>query len=287
VASTVAEFSAARSRYHDSLKADVYKVGPGNVPTNADKDSATSLRISRALASALFVPDGPRLAAQTLGAKFEKHTRDFIQDTFPKLTHLRPGEWTIACITNRTGLDIGDYEQYAHLREVERAAQAQPALRVLLGSDYTIASDVVITRKPVDDAQINSAVELVDAGVARRASIRSANDSKPSLHACLSCKWTMRSDRAQNSRSEALRLIRSRKGRVPHIAVITAEPLPSRLASIALGTGDIDCVYHIALPELQRAVQTINESEAEALLALMIDGRRLKDIADLPLDLAI
>ena len=53
----------------------------------------------------------------------------------------------------------------------------------------------------------------------------------------------MRSDRAQNSRTEALNLIRNRKGNLPHIVVVTGEPMPARIASLALGTGDIDCVY--------------------------------------------
>ncbi|OYX08505.1 MAG: hypothetical protein B7Z08_09135 [Sphingomonadales bacterium 32-68-7] len=200
---------------------------------------------------------------------------------------MRPGKWDVKCITNRSGLDIGDYEQYAHLRAIQLAAQAEPSLRILLGSDYNIASDVVVTRSPEDDGQINLHRNLVDIETATRSSLRASAGSVASLHACISCKWTMRSDRAQNSRSEALRLIRNRKGRVPHIAVITAEPLPSRLASIALGTGDIDCVYHIALEELRAAVATIGESEANSLLGLMIDGRRLKDVSDLPLDLAI
>lgn len=70
-------------------------------------------------------------------------------------------------------------------------------------------------------------------------------------------KYTMRSDRAQNSRTEALNLIRNRKGHLPHIVVVTAEHMPNRLASLALGNGDIDCVYHFALYELIRAVKEI------------------------------
>ena len=101
------------------------------------------------------------------------------------------------------------------------------------------------------------------------------------------CKWTLRSDRAQNARSEALNLIRNRKGHLPHIAVITAEPLPSRLASIALGTGDIDCVYRFALYELQEAVAAGGWEDAQDMLAVMVDGARLKDISDLPLDMAV
>ena len=43
---------------------------------------------------------------------------------------------------------------------------------------------------------------------------------------------------------------RNRKGNLPHIVVVTGEPMPARIASLALGTGDIDCVYHFALYEL-------------------------------------
>lgn len=97
----------------------------------------------------------------------------------------------------------------------------------------------------------------------------------------------MRSDRAQNSRTEALGLIRNRKGKLPHIAVVTGEPLPSRLASLALGTGDIDCLYHFALYELIEAVQTCHAEDAMDMLDILTSGKRLKDISDLPLDLAI
>jgi hypothetical protein len=67
---------------------------------------------------------------------------------------------------------------------------------------------------------------------------------------------------------------------------VTAEPVPSRIAAIALGTGDMDCVYHFALPEL---VETLREQDRETLelVETMIEGQRLRDIADLPLDLVI
>src|ERR1035438_2137764 len=81
-----------------------------------------------------------------------------------------------------------------------------------------------------------------------------SNGGLPILHASISCKWTIRSDRVQNARSEALNLIRNRKGRLPHVVVVTGEPLPSRLSAIALGTGDIDCVYHFALRSEERRV---------------------------------
>jgi hypothetical protein len=109
----------------------------------------------------------------------------------------------------------------------------------------------------------------------------------PILHASISCKWTIRSDRAQNTRTEALNLIRNRKGPLPHVVAVTAEPLPTRIAALALGTGDLDCVYHFALPELIKTIEKIDNQDQLDMLNTMIDGRRLRDISDLPFDLAI
>ena len=69
--------------------------------------------------------------------------------------------------------------------------------------------------------------------------------------------------------------------------VVTGEPTPSRLSSLALGTGDIDTVYHFALPELIEATHASGNDEAMRTLDTLINGQRLRDIADLPLDLAI
>ncbi|WP_323748878.1 NgoMIV family type II restriction endonuclease [Rhodococcus opacus] len=45
---------------------------------------------------------------------------------------------------------------------------------------------------------------MVDAGSASYAAVRRANQDRAIVHAIVSCKWTLRSDRAQNARSEAL-----------------------------------------------------------------------------------
>ena len=63
--------------------------------------------------------------------------------------------------------------------------------------------------------------------------------------------------------------------------------MPNRLASLALGTSDIDCVYHFALYELLRAVKEVGSEDAIELLDTLVSGKRLKDISDLPLDLAV
>jgi hypothetical protein len=145
----------------------------------------------------------------------------------------------------------------------------------------------VVIRDLEADNFINNSEYLVNGDIATGADLRIGAGKSPLLHASISTKWTIRSDRAQNARSEALNLIRNRKGRQPHIMVVTAEPTPSRLSSLALGTGDIDCVYHFALPELKASVSELQNSEAEDILGIMIEGKRLKDISDLPFDLAV
>jgi len=73
----------------------------------------------------------------------------------------------------------------------------------------------------------------------------------------------------------------------PHIVAVTFEPMPSRLASIAMGTGDVDCTYHGALYELMEAVQEIGNEDQADILNTLVGGHRLRDISDLPFDLAI
>lgn len=171
--------------------------------------------------------------------------------------------------------------------DLEQLARQNLALAAAIGNDYTITPDIVILRYPELDESINAPQLIVDSTHSALSPIRRKNNVLPLLHASISCKWTLRSDRAQNARSEALNLIRNRKGRTPHIILITAEPSPSRIASIALGTGDIDCVYHFALNELVQSVREMNNDESDYLLTTMIEGKRLKDISDLPLDLSV
>ncbi len=82
-------------------------------------------------------------------------------------------------------------------------------------------------------------------------------------------------------------MIRNRKGCTPHIVIVTAEPYPQRISSLALGTGDIDCVYHFALPELQSAAAQQANPAVLDMLDILVSGKRLRDISDLPFDLAV
>jgi hypothetical protein len=174
------------------------------------------------------------------------------------------------------------------LAQLEEVLRKHPELRSTLGGDYLITPDITIARRPVSDHEINRDGTFLDAGrpLATLAPLRESINQTSILHASISCKWTIRSDRAQNTRTEALNLIRNRKGKVPIVAAVTFEPLRTRIASIALGTGDLDCTYHGALDELQEAVKEAKSEDQADMLHTLIEGRRLRDISDLPFDLA-
>lgn len=277
-----------RKAYHRALiGSGVLTIDANGIPSNADKSSRISIEISRKIAETLLAESHEKSLGQTSGAKFEQINLDFISNTFPLLQNLRPGKWIVEKLGNRNSIKTSSFVQYEHLSYLGEIIKTDSKLVTALGNDYMVAPDIVIYRLPESDEQINAQITVVDDSCSRQSIIREKYSSLPILHASISAKWTMRSDRAQNSRTEALGLIRNRKGHLPHIVVITGEPLPSRLASLALGTGDIDCLYHFALYELVEAVKNIGAEDALEMLNILIDGKRLKDISDLPLDLSV
>ncbi|MDR0897407.1 MAG: NgoMIV family type II restriction endonuclease [Oscillospiraceae bacterium] len=278
----------ARKIYHKRLLDSILTTSEAGVPSNADKSSLLSKRISLGILERLEVGTiAEKVAGQTSGKEYETINREFIEATFRKLSHICCGDWVFKRMGNRDKRGISEFEQFAHLLELNRLTKESSVLATVLGNDYTITPDIVVAKLPFEDAVINAQGTLVDGDISLQTAARKSNGAKPILHASISSKWTIRSDRSQNSRTEALNLIRNRKGRLPHIVVVTAEPMPSRIASVAMGTGDIDCVYHSMLYELIDTVNTLGAEDAQEMLRIMIEGKRLKDISDLPLDLTV
>jgi hypothetical protein len=280
-----------RRAYHRRLVEQIIRLSRDSkkgieYPNFADGSSRSSVSIALGIVQIL----GHELQVgitkgQTSGASFESITKEFVEDAFNLLIHLRPGRWLYS-----THQAISEFDQYKHLAYLEKALKNNKELASSLGRDYIITPDIVVARQLVTDNEINQPNHIVDVGepIAQLTALRAANslEQQPLLHASISCKWTIRSDRVQNARTEALNLIRNRKGHLPHVVSVTAEPLPTRIAALALGTGDLDCVYHIALPELQQAIVQGNNTDQLDMLTTLIDGRRLRDISDLPFDLA-
>ena len=270
----------ARRAFYAFLVDNKCLVSSKGIPSIADGSSKQSCAIAAAMFNNLNISaTGTRLSGQSAGSLFEEACAEFLKQTFFNLGNIRPGAWQIL-----RKVPITRFEQYQHLSTLAELANDSVELAAAMVSDYLVEPDVVIARQPVSEQQLDA---IADDSVGLRSPLRASNGGKPILHASVSCKWTIRSDRSQNTRSEALSLVRNRKGPLPHIVAITAEPLPQRIASIALGTGDMDCVYHIALPELERAVSAVGSPASQKSLTTMLSGKLLRDIADLPLDLAI
>ena len=74
--------------------------------------------------------------------------------------------------------------------------------------------------------------------------------------------------------------------------LVTAEPLPTRLLSIARGTGEIDAVYHLLYDELDMAVSVLCGdrglyAEQRAAWEEMAKQKRLKPYSSLVDDLIL
>ena len=281
----------AREKYQKRICSEIIRINDtsGNkpYPNNADGSNVSSRKIAWGIINQIGCsPEHGKISGQTAGNLFESITKDFLKEAFEKFQHVRPGQWIYS-----VNSAISNFDQYKDLAEIEKVVKVHQELATTLGQDYVVSPDIIIARKPLSDKEINLVDSLIDRNeaVASLTPLRSCNvdNPVPILHASISCKWTLRSDRAQNTRTEALNLIRNRKGKLPHIVAVTAEPTPIRIASLAMGTGDIDCVYHFALYELKKTLEDLRNEDQLEMINILIEGRRLRDISDLPFDLAI
>ncbi len=183
-------------------------------------------------------------------------------------TQLRARDPDRTWLVTRTGT-VANYAQFTHLNDLQELLEATPVLRSTFAGDYQVKTDVYV-------------------GVENSANLF----EPPFLHAAISSKWTIRSDRVQNVRHEFATLVRNRRGRCPHLVLVTAEPLPSRLLSIARGTGEIDAVYHLLFDELDMAVSVLCDDrglyrDQRTAWTEMLKQKRLKPYSSLADDLVL
>ncbi|QBR93750.1 NgoMIV family type II restriction endonuclease [Nocardioides euryhalodurans] len=231
------------------------KAGWNWVPNVADVDNVESLTLAAGMLDNLGVlsphhaspnPTGKPLVLppSNPGSHLENQVRATLDADLWSLDPAR--QWEV-----RRGALITDYAQYAHLTAIDALIRADPNLRVTVGRDYLIKPDVVVGLHGTPTVTAH-----------------------PWMHAAVSCKWTIRSDRVQNIRHEFGQMIRHRRGRQPHLVTVTAEPLPTRLASIARGTGEVDATYHVAFDELAAAVAaSSNQGQQDAWAEVVGQGR--------------
>lgn len=114
---------------------------------------------------------------------------------------------------------------------------------------------------------------------------RPSKTGLPLLEMGLSLKWSLRTDRAQDCRSQGAKMSALRRGRMPHFAAVTMEPRPYMLNLLGGGSGDVDCVYHLDLPALAQAVDSVYTSpqrmKGRDTFHRLVEQRRLRDYDDL------
>lgn len=233
------------------------------VPNVSDVDNLESLNLGAAMLVALgqsnpnVTGTSPPKLPKNPGSHLEDWVRDRLENCLSLMNSARV--WEVG-----RGQLITEFAQYQHLTNLDALIASDPNLRVSVGRDYLIKPDVTV-------------------GLKGNASLQ----GRPFLHAAVSCKWTIRSDRVQNVRHEFNQMIRHRRGRQPHLVAVTAEPLPTRLASIARGTGEVDATYHVAFSELEKAVSASCNAGQRAAWEEVVGQGRLKDFGNLAHDLAI
>jgi hypothetical protein len=141
----------ARTEFHSTILAGILTKNDKGVPSNADTGSNISVAIATAILDQLGVArTAAKLPGQTAGADFEEVTATFVRLCFEHLSHLRPGNFFVT-----KGGGIAQFEQYAHLDELEAIAKSNRAIATALGADYLIKPDIVVGRYPENDAVIN------------------------------------------------------------------------------------------------------------------------------------
>ncbi|MFE9019113.1 NgoMIV family type II restriction endonuclease [Streptomyces sp. NPDC007808] len=165
--------------------------------------------------------------------------------------------------SSRVGLDEEALEKLTgHLGKIREQIRLTESRRRellnLLGEESLLKLDVTVSRELTGDSYETSPLRHLVAG--------------------LSLKWTLRTDRAQDCRSQGAKMAALRRGRMPHFAAVTMEPRPSMLALLGRGSGDIDCVYHLHLHALSDAIdEYCSGTKHKARLAIRDNFRRLRD----------
>ncbi|MBN2390495.1 MAG: restriction endonuclease [Anaerolineae bacterium] len=277
-----------RQRYHDRICEEIIRVEQNRgieSQNSADIDSGFGHDIAWGIANRIGCScNYDRVSEPTIEKCFVDITKDYLERVFETFQNLHQAYWYFP-IAESTSLS----DQYRHLSDLETVIGKSESLISALSKANALYPNIVIGRCYTSDEGGNFQQLLVstERPTTDLIPLQSSESSLPRciLHASISCKWTIRSDRSQNARSEALNLIRNRKGRLPHIVAVTAEPMPTRIASLALGTGDLDCVYHFALHEMQQTLEELGNEDQLDMLNMLVEGRRLRDISDLPFDL--
>lgn len=246
-----------------------YREGRANT---SDKGDAGSVTLGRAFFEVMGIaPDATpptqavgNLMAERMAAHLQQHLADkaphlavkpeMAFTSFEQFSHLNAGKELRGDMAADVMRAVNDLQRFSsrpdfdgdvraaisvHLdqirNEVSQAEERRRRLLNLLGEESLLKLDITVSRSMESPSSPGVPLSHLIAG--------------------LSLKWTLRTDRAQDCRSQGAKMAALRRGRMPHFAAVTMEPRPAMLALLGKGSGDIDCVYHLNLPALDQALE--------------------------------
>ncbi|CAM5420223.1 hypothetical protein SXANM310S_06291 [Streptomyces xanthochromogenes] len=241
-------------------------------PNTSDKGDPGSVSLGKVFFEAMGIPSDAIPPQQAVGNLMASQMASDLQ------SHLAPGAPHLAVVPEKP---FTSFEQFSHLNagrelrgdmaaDVIRAVNELQRFSAAPGFEGDLRATINIHLNQIR-AEIQQAEERrrqllnllgeesllkLDITVSRAVgSPLTGQDTLPHLIAGLSLKWTLRTDRAQDCRSQGSKMAALRRGRMPHFAAVTMEPRPSMLALLGKGSGDVDCVYHLNLPALDSAIE--------------------------------
>lgn len=269
-----------------------YRSENGN-PNTSDSNDKQSITLGRELFKQLGVPPGEPEPSSGSGTALEDAVVKHLRSVRPDLVIER-------------SRSAKDFAQYAHLnvfplfRRSHSGSQAAIQELIAAVGDIPEAYDrsrleLLLSRLTGQIGTEMALIETLKREMPEESLLKidisvalPQHDGPDELVIALSSKWSLRTDRAQDCVSQGSKLVALRRGRMPHFGVITIEPRPAMLRILADGSGSIDYVYHLDLPALAAAIETMSQSTRRpdswsprlTFNRLMIQ-RRIRDFDDL------
>ncbi|MFD7336518.1 NgoMIV family type II restriction endonuclease [Streptomyces violascens] len=262
-------------------------------PNTSDKGDQGSITLGKSFFEAMGIPADAVPPQQAVGNLMAAHMADDLQSylapaaphlrvvpekpftSFEQFSHLNAGQELRGDMAADVIRAVNDLQRFStapgfeddvratiniHLDqirvEIQQAEERRRQLLNLLGEESLLKLDITVSRAMENPVPGQGTLSHLIAG--------------------LSLKWTLRTDRAQDCRSQGSKMAALRRGRMPHFAAVTMEPRPSMLALLGKGSGDIDCVYHLNLPALDSAIEEYcSGTQRKPRLAMRDNFKRL------------